>query len=96
MTDYRRKYSNDAKVQNNANMQQRHEVSKCCCKNGLDRLARSMDATTIQFVKKKKKKKHKQQTTISVNCKIAKCNKTRHACISIHLCIICGCFQDTG
>ena len=39
-------------------MWQRHEVSKCCRKNGADVLAQCNVAINTQFVKKKKKKKH--------------------------------------
>ena len=43
------------------NMTQRHEVSKCCWKNGVDRLVQHEIATDLPFVKKKP---HYLQSTI--------------------------------
>ena len=42
-------------------MTQRHEVNKCCRKNGADPFPRSRVAMNAQFIKKKKKKKKKQK-----------------------------------
>ena len=50
---------------------QRHEVNKCCWKNGADRLARLKVATNHQFVK----------NSISPRRNKMKCNKMRYACI---------------
>ena len=50
-------------------MWQRHKISKCCLKNGTDRLAQCMAAINIQFVKQ----------ALSEKCSKAKCNKTRYA-----------------
>ena len=47
--------------ENYQNVTQTHEVSKCCWKNGADRLAQCNVATNLQFVK---------------NTIFAKCNKT--------------------
>ena len=33
------------------NVMQKHEVSKCCWKNGIDRLAQLRVAISLQFVK---------------------------------------------
>ena len=50
-------------------------MSKCCWKNGADRLVLCRAATDLPFVKKKKKKTNYQKTTES-----AKHNKTRYIC----------------
>ena len=49
-------------------MTKRHEVSKCCGKNGAERLAQPRVATNLHLVK----------NTVS-----AKCNKKRHVCIKV-------------
>ena len=49
---------------------QRHIVSKCCCKNGADRLSQHRATTVLQFVK----------NALSVKLSKVKCNKTRYAC----------------
>ena len=36
-------------------MTQRHEVSKCCCKNGTKRCGQRRVATSLQFAKRKNK-----------------------------------------
>ena len=56
--------------ENYQNVTQRHEMSKCCWKNGADRLAQCRVATYLEIVKKKKKH-------TSVKHEKAKCNKTR-------------------
>ena len=40
--------------ENYQNVTQRHEMSKCCWKNGADRLAQCRVATYLEIVKKKK------------------------------------------
>ena len=50
-------------------MTQRQEVSKCCWKNGADRLAQCKVATNLQFVK----------SAIFEKCNKVKCNKTKSA-----------------
>ena len=51
-------------------MWQKHKVSKCCWKNGDDRLAQCRVATNLQFIKKK--------NTVSVKCFKVKHNKMKN------------------
>ena len=59
--------------ENYQNVTQRHEMSKCCWKNGADRLAQCRVATYLEIVKKKQKTKNHTY----VKHEKAKCNKTR-------------------
>ena len=55
---------------NYQNVTQKHEVSKCCWKNGSNRTARHRVASNLQFVK----------NTLLVKHNKSKHNKTRDAC----------------
>ena len=55
------------------NVAERHEVNKCCWKNGAKRLARCRVTTNLQLVR----------NTISANRNKAEHNKMRSACIMI-------------
>ena len=56
--------------ENYQNVTQRHEVNKCCWKNGANRLAQCRVAKNLQFVK----------NTISAKYNKLKFNKMRSAC----------------
>ena len=53
------------------NVTQRQEVSKCCWKNGADRLAQCKFVTNFEFVK----------NTITAKYNVAKFNKRGYACV---------------
>ena len=57
MADHHNRYNNEEKVWNTTGvkMTQRHEVSKCCCKNGTKRCGQRRVATSLQFAKRKNK-----------------------------------------
>lgn len=56
-------------------MIQRHEVSKCSWKNGVNTLGWPWVATDLQSVK----------NSVSAKCNIAKCNKMRYAWIILFM-----------
>ena len=60
---FKNKQSSLKYCENYQNMRQRQEVSKCCWKNGTDRLACCKVSTNLQFVKK---------------CNVCKVNKVKH------------------
>ena len=72
-TDHHNKYNNHEKVGTIARITKtRHEVSKCCWKNGADRPAPCTVATNLQFVKTLKSGKGNK----------VKRNKTGHVCVT--------------
>ena len=55
--------------ENYENVTQKHEVNKCCWKNGANRLTPNRIATDLRFV----------QNVVSANVDKVKCNTTRYA-----------------